>query len=105
MPAATALSSIGPEMRVSRPMKMRLPGLPNFTATARPKATASSGVSGATLAQPRMPSVPKSRESAPMLSFLFLASASYWPPVAETSSISKTSVAFGGMASPAPCMP
>src|SRR5258708_15313101 len=63
MPEAIAVSIMYPERRVSLPMMTRgacrLPR-PATWVTARPRARASSGVMGCSLATPRMPSVPKS---------------------------------------------
>src|SRR4051794_27742720 len=64
-PDASAASSNGPEMRVSRPMTTRSP--PRTRAVARPSATTSSGVRSR-LATPRTPSVPNRRvTAAPLL--------------------------------------
>src|SRR5437870_766950 len=57
MPAARAASSIGPDRRVSRPIRKGLPFWPSTRAAARPRARTSSGVSSV-LATPRRPSVP-----------------------------------------------
>src|SRR6266851_2898663 len=62
MPEAIAVSIMYPERRVSLPMMTRgacrLPR-PATWVTARPRASASSGVMGCSLATPLMPSVPK----------------------------------------------
>ena len=65
-PATIAASSSGPERRVSRPMTTRTPFLPCSGGQGRGQLAARrgyarSGVSGGSLATPRMPSVPKSR--------------------------------------------
>src|SRR5438034_7858628 len=58
-PAASALSSIRPLLRVSRPMTTEWPGPPRTRPAARPSRSASSGVRSR-FATPRMPSVPNS---------------------------------------------
>src|SRR5882672_8764427 len=66
MPAASAVSSMYPERRVSFPMTMRTDRAMSRRATkamARPSRRATSGVIGGSFATPRIPSVPKSLRS------------------------------------------